>query len=218
LVFVYTAPKLIVAERVQPRYDSAVTLIYSTKRFLPAGTELRLITNSDVYDVVIEDDDLIPGATETILETGFNSAPVKDHDDDTYTTPAANIAAGATVDHVVWDLGSDASRVLCAKIATDLGILNARVAVSSDGSTWTIAVSAGGSAVLAAYYGSFRYVKLQSYNGSTSSYGATYWKYYSVEVYPPNLRKILVATADMYKMIRVVSRYSSQLLELMRVT
>jgi hypothetical protein len=218
LVFVYTAPKLIVAERVQPRYDSAVTLIYSIKRFLSAGTELRLITNSDVYDVVIDDDDLIPGAAETILEPGFNPAPVKDHDDDTSAAPAASIAAGAIVDHVVWDLGSVASRVLCAKIATNYGTLNAFVLVSSDGSKWTTAVSAGGGAVLAAYYGSFRYVKLQSYNGSTSSYSGTNWKYYSVEVYPPNLRKILVATADMYKMIRVVSRYSSQLLELMRVT
>jgi len=218
LVFVYAAPRVLIAERVAPRYDPSPVVIYSARRLLAAGTELRLITNSDVYGVYIDDDDLIPRAAETVLESGFDTSRVKDHDDTTYATPVADLAVGEVRDHALWDLGSIAWRVLCAVLRGSYTTTLTRVLVSSDGAAWTTAVECAGATCTAAYYASFRYVKLQSYNKATQASFADHFRYYSVEVYPPNLRKMLVATADMYKMIRAVSRYSSQLLEFMRLT
>jgi hypothetical protein len=218
VVFVYTAPRVLIAERVAPRYDVSLEVIYNVRRVLTAGTELRLITNSDVYDLVIDDDDELPSADETILEPGFDTSSVKDHDDTTYATPVTALAVGEARDHVVWDLGSVAARIIYAKLYTRLFGEGAYVMVSSDGSTWSYAIRCSGTTCIEAYYGSFRYIMLRSENPNVPTALNTDYQYYSVEVYPPNIRKIFTATADIYKSVRVFSRYSSQLLEFMRLT
>jgi hypothetical protein len=217
VVFVYAAPKVLIAERVPPRHDPGLAVIYTARRLLVAGTELRLITNSDVYGIVVDDDDLLPHAAERVLEPGFDTSRVKDHDDDTYATPATGLAAYTWRDHVEWDLGSVAPRIVYARLYSRLTCMSVSVGVSADRVRWGVAVECAGAVCTGAFHGSFRYVRLRSKNDCSFNAGREDFRYYSVEVYPPNIRKVFTATADVYKTLRVFSRYSSQLLEFMRV-
>jgi hypothetical protein len=217
LVFVYTAPKVLIAERVPPRYDPGPAVIYTARRLLAAGTEIRLYTTGDTYGVYVEDEDLIPSARETVLQSGFNAPAVRDHDDETYAVALGTIGAGQSVDHVVWDLGSVADRVVVAKLYTASTLCYARVVVSSDGASWGDAVTCVGATCLGAWRGLFRYVKLTSTNAGASVVSGDLFRYYTLEVYPANLRKVLVSTEDTYKLVRVVASGGSQLIELMRV-
>jgi len=219
VVFLYTAPRMLIAERVAPRYDADLALIYSIKRVLGAGTELRLITNSDVYGVYIDDDDaMLKAVSETVHETTFRADLVKDHDDTTYATPVTNLSAGETRSHVTWDLGSLRWWLIVAVLASDSPSYYAEVATSRDGATWDVPVYCAGTSCTIASRQFFRYIRLRSTNESTAVAPNTAFRFYTLEVYPENLRKTLVVTADSVKTVRVISRYASQLLEFMRLT
>jgi len=219
VVFVYAAPRVLIAERVAPRYDTALALIYSARRALGAGTEFRLITNSDIYGVYIDDDDaVLKAVSETVHETGFRAALVKDHNDATYATPVTNLSAGETRAHVTWDLGSLRWWLIVAVLETDSSSYYADVETSSDGATWSVSVRCAGTRCTVVSRQYFRYIRLRSTNNSPSIAANTAFRYYTLEVYPENIRKTLVVTADSVKTVRVISRYASQLLEFMRLT
>lgn len=217
MVFVYTAPKSLIAERVPPRYDFDVALTYSVRRLLSAGTELKLVTTSDVGGIYTEDDDLLPGAAERVLESGFDTAPLKDHDDATYTTPASDVPGGAERDHAEWDLGSLAYRVVVLVFESTSELYRGRVYVSADRLFWYKVIDCGGGVCASAYGGSFRYVKLSSYNAGGYTAIRENFRHRSLEVYPAVGRKSLVAGEGTVKTIRVATRYFSQLLELARL-
>jgi hypothetical protein len=219
VVFVYTAPRMLIAERVAPRYDADLALIYSVRRVLGAGTEFRLITNSDMYGVYIDDDDaVLKAVSETVHEPGFRVDLVEDHDDTTYATPITNLSAGETRVHVTWDLGSLQWWLIVAVLASDSSSYYAEVATSHNAVTWGVPVYCAGASCTIVSRQFFRYIRLRSTNESTAVAPNTAFRFYTLEVYPENIRKTLVITADTVKTVRVISRYASQLLEFMRLT
>jgi len=129
------------------------------------------------------DDDKVPGAVETILESGFNSANVKDHDDATYATLVTNLPAVTTRDHVQWDLGAIKRRAIKYKLYSAGGLFYARILISDDGTTWTKVVEVANATVSDIIFESFRYIKLQSSNGSTGTAYVDQINYYTIEVF-----------------------------------
>jgi hypothetical protein len=200
-------------ERVAPRYDANPTKLYRVKRTLLANQKLILKCDGDVYGVFVDDDDLLPNATQTINQTGFNPANMKDHDDTTYSPSAADITAGSTVNHATWDFGSIANRIIIYNASAPTTLCQVRVLISNDNSTYT--QIAGGSSINDIYYGSFRYVRIQSYNGDTGSQAAGNWKYYSLEVYSPNIRKEYQTLSEIVRMVTVVGKSNSWFYEVL---
>jgi hypothetical protein len=202
-----------ILERVSPSYNSALTLIYNTKRVVKADTYLELVTDGTNYALAsIEDDDLIQTATETIVESGFSTTNLKDRDDSTYTNPANLVGINTEVTHAKWDFGSVAARVIYYKIYTANASCHGRIYASSDDVTYTNVADVSATTATGQTASSFRYLQLRSGNTSTSSsQAATNYQYYTLEVYPE--KKTLSFASQASRTIKAFAQGYSQLLE-----
>lgn len=135
--------------------------------------------------VSIVDDDLIPQASETILDSGFDTAPLKDHDDDTLSNPATDpIPANTEISLARWDLGAIKTVFLRVKIDAVSGVVRfARLYISKDGSTWTRLLNRRGDPSEFISVEELRYIEIRAYNGRSSEDSAGNYKYYYVEAY-----------------------------------
>jgi len=176
--------------------------------FIADKTRVKGALNGSGYGALVdEDEDLIPGATETILETNFDPANLKDHNDDTYTTPAADMGAGEVRDHVKYDLGSSARRAVILKAYSAADTTIVRVLVSDDDATYTKVIEFSGATKTVAAIASFRYIKLQSENTGTGTASATAWEFYTLEVYPAQalpFTKTITKTTHVKKLVSFV--------------
>ncbi len=178
--------KYVIIERVGRGFTSGVSEIYRLSTFF-RNSKFVLIAKADASAIIKNrSGDLIPTATETILDTGFDPTNAKDHNDSTCSSTTTTLDANASIDHVKWDLGSVANRFLVALISSGTAGVYTRVLVSSDDATYTEVAEVNGGTVKAVYYGSFRYVKLQTINSNVSALSGSYTRFCSVEVYPPN--------------------------------
>jgi hypothetical protein len=218
LSYVYPPQQLAaVFERVAPRYDASLTLVFRGRRMLYPNSELRLYSTSTDAAIFTEDDDVLVNATETILYTGFNSSAVKDRNDDTYADAVNSIAAGETRDLVKWDLGSIITGYVIAKIECYTSGVYTRVLVSNDDVTYSILCEIGTVAtVTRVVKASFRYLKLQVYNSSAGTASSSAAKFYTVEVYPESKKKNILritSSSPMSKLINIITHGYSSVLE-----
>jgi hypothetical protein len=208
---------VVIFERVSPRYDASLALAYRGRRLLYPRSEIRLYSTSTESAIFTEDDELLANATETILYTGFNSAAVKDRDDDTYAHAVDDVAPGETRDLVKWDLGLVTTGYIVVKHGGAASEAYTRVLASSDDVEYTVLSETVGSAtVVRVIKTAFRYLKLQVYNGATSVHPATVYKFYTVEVYPENKKKNILRNTSpnpVSKLINIITAGYSSVLE-----
>ena len=162
--------------------------IYRAVQYLNSGdTVIGKISDVPENGVLIVRSVTSPNyGTETILETGFNPANMKDFNDSTYATPVTDLNAGEKRTHVMWDLGSSKTVLIRYKIlGADVSAF-ARILGSNDNSTYTTLVESNNTIKDGVLIATYRYFKLQSENKSTTSLPAAAFLYYTVEIYPLN--------------------------------
>jgi hypothetical protein len=208
---------IVILERVSPRYDASPTLAYRGWRILYPRSEIRLYSTSADAAIFTEEDDILANATETILYEGFDSAAVKDRNDDTYANAVNNVAAGEERDLVKWDLGSVVTAYIVAKLYRDYDGARPRILVSTDDVSYSIVCEVVGAETRwFAVMSTFRYLKLQVYNPSTSTYYADDSRFYTVEVYPVNRKRNIVRNTSpniVTKLINIITAGYSSVLE-----
>jgi hypothetical protein len=207
--------RFVVIERVPPRYDASLTLISRTHRFVRANTIFNGISSDVVIIGGIPELDLLPTFTETILLSGFDTAPMKDYDDTTYTT---GIATSSTpTDHVMYDMGRLRDVVILAVIrGTSMGS-SCRVAVSPDNVTYTNVIDSGGRTTRATYIAlatGVRYIKLLGFDYGPG-FSACEW--YTLEVYERVNRRIYVNDRDRVLPVTFITRGYSHILEVIQL-
>jgi hypothetical protein len=196
-----------VAERSAPRYDAVCNQIYGARRVFGSNTILLLRVYGGFYDILFEDDDKLPSATETILFPGFNTAPAKDHDDNTCST--IYVSTQTTVDVVQWDFGVAEWRWIYLNIFTHR-FNYTHVMISQDCTTFTTQYTMSGSSPPcgAAY---FRCLKLRVEFTSPTDLS---WTLCSAEAYPIIGRRRVTIPTLTTKLVRcLVWGGYSQLLE-----
>jgi len=211
-----------VIERISPSYYSSLSLIYNVKRRIKAGTIFVLVTDGNQYNVVVDDDDLIPKARETIVDTGFSPGNMKDHDDSTASTSTTTSTPNSEIELVRYDLGSLYNGwfyvIFEPRSTTAPGYQYDRIYVSSDGTTWTkvLDVSPSSKTTYLVYVTNVRYISLKVANTTTTS---NYYmpNIYSFEFYPENLRKVLEITSEVTRTLKVFGKGYVQLLEVISV-
>jgi hypothetical protein len=208
---------IVILERVSPRYDASLALAYRGRRLLYPRSELRLYSSSTDAAIFTEEDDILANATETILYPGFRSDLVKDRDDDTYAHAVADVEAGETRDLVKWDLGSVVTAYVVVKHGGAASEAYTRILASSDDVEYTVLSETVGSAtVVRVIKATFRYLKLQVYNGATSVHPATVYRFYTVEVYPVDRKKNILRNTSpnpVSKLINIITAGYSSVLE-----
>jgi len=199
-----------IIERVAPRYDSSLTLVSRGKRVVRANTRFIGVSN-DVLVVGIEDNELIRRATETILKSGFNPAPMKDSDDNTYANTGV---LGARTGIVRYDLGSVRNVVILLVVAGSGPTANCYLAVSNDNITYTDLISYSG-ATKTTYIVSAttRYIRLDGADPTNIAYAC--W-FYTLEAYEATSTPNIIITDTVVRTLTVISRGYSQLLEVVQ--
>lgn len=130
---------------------SNTQVMYRHKEYFDQGWELiGKIMGSGSGGIYTEDDDLLNNASQTILLTGYDPTPIRDHDDNTWDsasysiTSASSGATTTTTDIVEYDLGDTMTVMIYVKGQTDnpeSGVVAyPTIYVSNDGSTWSEAV------------------------------------------------------------------------------
>lgn len=184
-------------------------LKYSGSKVIPRNSKvvgvLRGTGNGNLILAPSSTDDLIAGATETILDAGFDPTNIKDHDDDTYSDSTSSIGLTTEVEMVKYDLGSIAQRVIylvyesIGANAYRTDIYN-RVYISDDDVSYTLILdnNVNGKTVFVDVQ-SFRYIKLATYNASSSTSYAGFGRIYTLEVYdllPLDIQKEVDVLSD----------------------
>ncbi len=205
--------KYVIIERASRGFSSDALEVYNSSGQFKNSRFIYFVEASASVFVKNRSSDPIPTATEIILDGGFNPANVKDHDDNTYATTSTSVPGGSTVDHVKYDLGSVVTGFLRAIIQSATAYLYTRVLVSSDDTTYTTVCEVVNSLAKCVYYGSFRYVKLQSYNSGSSGISGSNTRFYSVEVYPPDNNTEFVFNDEFGDILALVYNGYYQLLE-----
>jgi hypothetical protein len=199
-----------IIERVPPRYDSSLTLVFRGKRVVRANTRFIGVSN-DVLVVGVEDNELIRRATETILKSGFNPAPMKDSDDNTYANTGA---LSARTGIVRYDLGSVMNVVILLVVAGSGSTANCYLAVSNDNVTYTDLISYSGTTkttyVVSA---TARYIRLDGADPTNFAYAC--W-FYTLEAYKATSTPDVIITDTVVRTLTVISRGYSQLLEVVQ--
>jgi hypothetical protein len=212
---------IVILERVSPRYDASPTLAYRGWRILYPRSEIRLYSTSADAAIFTEEDDILANATETILYPGFRSDLVKDRDDDTYAHAVSDVAAGEERDLVKWDLGSVVTAYIVAKLQREAGGARPRILVSTDDVSYSIVCEVVEPATRWFIVKStFRYLKLQVYNSTTSAAAADLSRFYTVEVYPVNRKKNILRNTSpnpVSKLINIITAGYSSVLEVVWV-
>jgi len=198
-------------------YGVGATQLYRAYRVVE-NTTFKLITNASFYFIGDERNDILSSATRTVLQTGFNDELLRDHDDSTYTQPANDIPANYTVDLVRYDFGTINNRFIKVKMESTNTNAIVRLLVSSDGVSYNTVAYISNNIIDSVYFTSFRYIKLQAYNSSTSAMPASNYKYYTLEVYEPsNTSTLTYASRKIILMQAYISGGYYQLLEIVNI-
>ncbi len=163
------------------------------RRAIKGGTKFMLIGDVQNFYLGDESNDLIPTATKTVLQTGFDDTNLKDHDDDTYSIPATDVPPNSVdpnlLELVKYDFRSVEYRYVYVKIGCDATYGSTRVLISEDDEDYyVLAMVEGGEHLLEDVYGAtFRYIKLAVENMMYDMpEDASKYKYYTIEVYRPS--------------------------------
>jgi hypothetical protein len=204
----FVMQKFVVIERARGLSNTP----YREKRVIKANTTFIIVTLASVYGIFTKDQNLIPSATKTVVQTLTNESNAYDGDDSSY----AFINPSASGDVIQWDLGSVMNIIIYAKtqgggLAT---VYKSYIYYSTDGSTWTLLGSDNGGTAIIVGNVSARYIKW-----SVNATGATYYLY-TIEAYqvPSVLSKTRTFTSDIDTTISVfVFSDYSQVLEVISI-
>jgi hypothetical protein len=204
-----------VIERVAPRFDSALTVIYNVKRFLQANTMLVLISSDARSTIGCELNDLMPSATLTrVDDTGFVDTRVKDYNDATFeTTTLTDLPGYATRIIAYWDLGSVGTRLFYIVVSSTSVSVSTLIDVSPDLTTWTNVCGAQNATSMCAGSGSFRYIRYRIHNpsaGGANPSNAT--RVHTIEIFNPDVKRLRIPISNIYT-LKVISAGYSNLLE-----
>ncbi len=194
-------------------------VVMRERRGIKSGTKFMLVGNAQPFFLGDETNDLLPGATKTVLQTGFDDTNLRDHDDSTCAYPAGNIRYGSTYDLVKYDFRSVGYRFVYVKMwnKTDPWV-NVRVLISNDDVNYNVLAQLSGSLVGETYTGvlgaTFRYIKLQIKSDARETYSNSLCCYYTVEVYWPSTTSTVYYSDNASRLMQCyVSKGYYQLLE-----
>jgi hypothetical protein len=139
-----------------------------------------------------KDKEKVQTATITDYVTVTNPTQDRDFNDDTYAS--YTVSAGATQDIRLYDFGTVATRFVFLKIGSATSGIYSRLYASSDGSTWTLLAQKDATATTYLMKASFRYLKWQGYNTTSTGYGVIL---YTLEVFDPNDRTAMSNTGEL---------------------
>jgi hypothetical protein len=204
-----------IIERVPPRYDSSLTLVFRGKRVIKGGTRFIGVSN-DVIVVGVEDNELIRSATETILLPSFDPANMKDSNDDTYssaTVPGTGGLEYVQRDFVKYDVGSVRNMCILLIVQSTSTAMYCLLDVSNDDRTYTNILAFNGTTKTTyMLLTSARYIKLWGRNYATGSNAC--W-FYTLEAY--DVEADITVTGTGVRTLTIISRGYSQVLEVIQL-
>jgi hypothetical protein len=203
-------PSKFAIERVSPRYDASYALALRTRRILCPRSELRLYSSDPTSGIYIDDHDMIPQATETILYEGFNVSAIKDKDDNTYANIVSGMTAGVR-DLIKYDFGEVVDAFVLMRAHSANAETYSRALISNDDVAYSTLFEVVNATATLIARASFRYIKLQTEFIGTGVIVADASKYYSLEVYPLGNKTVQVEESGVKTVTAILRGYSSVL-------
>jgi hypothetical protein len=203
-------PSKFAIERVSPRYDASYALALRTRRILCPRSELRLYSSDPTSGIYIDDHDLLPTATETILYEGFNTSAIKDKNDNTYANIVDGMGPGVR-DLVKYDFGKVVDAFVLMRAHSSNAETYSRALISNDDVSYSTLFEVVNATATLIARASFRYIKLQTeYVGAAgTAITAEASKYYSLEVYPLGNKNVQVEESGVKTVTAILRGYSS---------
>jgi hypothetical protein len=199
-----------IIERVPPRYDASLTILYRARRFIRANTRFVGMSSGTLL-LFLEDDDLIRNATETILAPGFDPANMKDSEDVTFSQ--ITVPPATTINIVRYDLGAVMDIAIVIALSSQSSANYCRLDVSNDNITYTNILNHNGTHRTFLLITTARYILLNANNTSTTT--SQRCNFHTLEAYKwsPSSNVDRTITSTVLKTMTVIGRGYSHLLE-----